>query len=271
MSGYRDNVEALRAQAEALERELADLKSAKERDEAKIAELEQKLADKSREITAAKEPPPAPTPLVEKAPKLNEKPKYKRSWKNLLLDKGYQTKFALVMVISCAIFMTGLGFFVFRQVDTATATAITNVKGASLDKPEEVRAIHNLVLRKHLIDGGLVLVSIALSLGLGAFGIKMTHKVAGPLFKIGSYCDKVSAGKFDKLWNLRKGDQLVELYESFKLAHETLRKAQEKDVAALKELLAAAERDGLAAKSPDLASALGELRMLLERKEASLV
>jgi hypothetical protein len=270
MAGYRDNVEALRAQAEALERELADLKNAKERDEAKIAELEKQLADKSREVEAAAAPPPAPTPTVEKAPKMSlsgaaapGKPAYKRSWKNLLIDKDYQTKFALVLVISCAVFMTGLGVFAVRQVNTATRTAISNV-----DSPA---AKAKLVRDQHLINGGLVVVGVLMSLGLGAFGIKMTHKVAGPLFKIGNYCDKVSGGKFDKLWNLRKGDQLVEFYENFRTTHEVLRKQQERDVAAIKEVLAVAKRDNLGAKSPEIAGALAELEAILQKKEASLV
>jgi hypothetical protein len=59
MAGYRDNLEATRAQAEALERELADLKSGKERDEARIAALERMLAaERARQYVSPPPPPP---------------------------------------------------------------------------------------------------------------------------------------------------------------------------------------------------------------------
>ena len=53
-------------------------------------------------------------------------------------------------------------------------------------------------------------------LGLAVYGIKMTHKVAGPLFKVSLYLAKMRDGRFDKVYNLRKGDQLVDFYEHFK-------------------------------------------------------
>ena len=71
----------------------------------------------------------------------------------------------------------------------------------------------------------------------------MTHKVAGPLFKIGLYLDKVKAGKYDTVYNLRKGDQLMEFFDHFREAHTALRKVQERDVAQLKELFGEALDD----------------------------
>ena len=36
-------------------------------------------------------------------------------------------------------------------------------------------------------------------LGLAVYGIKMTHKVAGPLFKVSLYLAKMRDGRFDKV------------------------------------------------------------------------
>jgi hypothetical protein len=57
----------------------------------------------------------------------------------------------------------------------------------------------------------LIVTGLALMMGLAVYGIKMTHKVAGPLFKVSLYLAKMRDGRYDKVWNLRKGDQLVDL------------------------------------------------------------
>jgi hypothetical protein len=128
--------------------------------------------------------------------------------------------------------------------------------GARLDVLEHGR----LRILWVMIATGLLLV-----LGLAAYGIKMTHKVAGPLFKVGLYLGKMRQGRFDKVYNLRKGDQLVEFYDHFKLAHAGVVKMQEDDIERLKTVIAAADAAG-AGEDP----AVGQLRELLARKEKSI-
>jgi hypothetical protein len=128
--------------------------------------------------------------------------------------------------------------------------------GARLDVLEHGR----LRILWVMIATGLLLV-----LGLAAYGIKMTHKVAGPLFKVGLYLGKMRQGRFDKVYNLRKGDQLVEFYDHFKLAHAGVVKMQEDDIERLKTVIAAADAAG-AGEDP----AVGQLRELLARKEKSV-
>ena len=67
-------------------------------------------------------------------------------------------------------------------------------------------------------------------LGLAIYGIKMTHKVAGPLFKVSLYLAKMRDGRFDKVYNLRKGDQLVDFYEHFKTAHAGVVQLEQDDI-----------------------------------------
>lgn len=111
-----------------------------------------------------------------------------------------------------------------------------------------------------LIGTGLLLV-----LGLAAYGIKMTHKVAGPLFKVGLYLNKMRDGRFDKVYNLRKGDQLLDFYEHFRHAHAGVVKVQQSDIERLRSVIAAAEAAG-AGEEP----AVRELRELCARKEKSI-
>lgn len=106
---------------------------------------------------------------------------------------------------------------------------------------------------------------LLLMLGLGLYGIKMTHKVAGPLFKVSLYFAKMRDGRLDKVYSLRKGDQLVDFYEHFKHAHRGVVQMEKDDIERIKATIASAEAAGVG----DHAS-IGELRALLQRKEKSL-
>src|SRR5829696_4238890 len=92
---------------------------------------------------------------------------YRRSWKNLLLDTEYQLVFTTLMVVICALFMAGLGYVVHKEARTATKTAVQDVQGQGLIEPDVAKqAIASLESRGRLLDGVLVGVGLALSLGL---------------------------------------------------------------------------------------------------------
>ena len=295
---------------------------------------------------------------------------YKRSWKNLLLNKRYQLRFTLTMVGFSAALMVLLGVWVMNVANRSTTVAINNVLGEEIckdpvadmpppddsaggeipaddtppavdtppandppkgdghkpvvtieetsmellpeaSKPEggatpapeptpapeakkeppvaaptsvpaatvasmeeckarQAAKIDDLRARNWLIFIVLVASGTVLVLGLLVYGIKMTHKVAGPLHKVSLYMAKLQEGRYDTVYNLRKGDQLVSFYEHFKQAHAGLKRWQVDDIARLKTLIAAADQAKLAGRSPEAAEALEELRALLEKKEKSL-
>ena len=124
---------------------------------------------------------------------------------------------------------------------------------------EELEVGRSLILWVLVASGMLLLV------GLAAYGIKMTHKVAGPLFKITLYLNKMRDGRLDKVYNLRKGDQLVDFYDHFKTAHAGIVSMETADIAQLKSVIAAAEAAGAGEHA-----AIVELRAVLARKEKAL-
>jgi hypothetical protein len=111
----------------------------------------------------------------------------------------------------------------------------------------------------------MIATGIALVLGLAIYGIKMTHRVAGPLFKVSLYLSKMRAGRFDRVYNLRKGDQLVEFYDHFKHAHGGIVEMQKDDIARAAAVVQAADAAGAGAHP-----AVAELRELIARKEKSI-
>ncbi len=206
---------------------------------------------------------------------------YHRSWKNYLLDDRYQLNFTLFMVIITALLVTVLALFIKHEVRKATTISISDVQGkvdeGLVTEEDARRSIDFLETRRRIVSYMLVGMDLLLIMGLTIYGIRMTHKVAGPLHKVALYFDKVRGGKFTPVYNLRKGDQLVGFYEQFKEAHEALRKHQEADVVRLRALIEAAERVGTPGHdggappvTPEFSQSLAELKALLKNKEASL-
>lgn len=274
---------------------------------------------------------------------------YKRSWKNLLINKRYQLQFTLFMVGLSTVLIVSLGIWVMRVANETTEVSATSVRGTPCPRipiieqvkeepppvpmklpdpnapapapaddkeqeppeagedgerprvkvqidessmtmmtpapvvvpvPEDLGqkvVAHwtcelKLAARLDGLERGrmrilwvLIGTGLLLILGLAAYGIKMTHKVAGPLFKVGLYLGKMKNGRYDKVYNLRKGDQLVDFYEHFKHGHAGVVQMQKDDMARIKAVIAAAEGAGLG----DHATVV-ELRELVTRKEKSL-
>src|SRR4051812_31716858 len=65
-------------------------------------------------------------------------PQYKRSWKNLLLNKRYQLRFTLFMVGLSAVLMSVLGLWVMKEANEATTVAMARVRGEACPKVPEV-------------------------------------------------------------------------------------------------------------------------------------
>lgn len=292
---------------------------------------------------------------------------YKRSWKNLLINKRYQLRFTLFMVGLSTVLMAGLGVWVMRVADETTAVSMASVRGtpcpkipaltevavepppaapavpmrldepgdeptpapepapppdptedgaadgagdASTDDPTDADGEEPRRVRVQIDESSMTMMPMApkvpadfvtkvvghwtcemklagkierlergrmtilyvlfgtgflLVFGLAIYGIKMTHRVAGPLFKVSLYLAKMRDGRFDKVWNLRKGDQLVDFYEHFKTAHAGVVDMEKADIAKIKSVIAAAEAAG-AGEHPSVL----ELRDILARKEKSI-
>jgi hypothetical protein len=185
----------------------------------------------------------------------------RRKLRNFLLNREYQLRFTLVIVGISTALTTGLGWLVYHFLRVASRVVYIR----SLD-PTDTEAIelqkqlaHNdTILLIALVGFGLVLVLV-----LAGYGIVVTHKVAGPLFKLTLYMNKIRDGRLSKIYDLRKGDQLVEFFDTFKHMHEALVKRTAEE----------AERLGRAADEAEQAGAKGvaeTLRALKKQKEDSL-
>lgn len=87
----------------------------------------------------------------------------------------------------------------------------------------------------------LVAVLGALVVALGVAGILVTHKVAGPIYKMKRQLAAVGAGRLQVPSPLRKGDELVEFFDTFRTMVISLRERQEVEIGKLEQAIAALE------------------------------
>ena len=183
---------------------------------------------------------------------------YKRSVRNYLLNSSYQLRFTGVIVVISAILTGGLGYLVLHNAHEASRV----VQVRAMDPTDELaqQLVQQFAHGDRILMVTLIAFGFILSVVLAAYGIVLTHKVAGPLFKITNHLDKIRDGKLGVVYNLRKGDQLVDFFEHFKGAHDALRHRTEEDIALLDKAIAAAGSGPLT----------DELKAAKARKEESL-
>ena len=82
---------------------------------------------------------------------------------------------------------------------------------------------------------------VLLIVGIFVVGIMVTHKVAGPIFKMKRMIKDVGEGRLRIPGKLRKGDELVHFFDAFDLMVRNLRSRQESEIAMLETAIAQLE------------------------------
>lgn len=120
----------------------------------------------------------------------------------------------------------------------------------------EKRSFRELILIIAIIAFGIVFLVV-----IFIFNIVITHRTAGPMFKMGRYMDELRDGHYTEVWNLRKGDQLVEFYGRFQAMHKAVKLRVEEDIELITAALASCDKGGVDGESIEaLKSRLAEMR-----------
>jgi methyl-accepting chemotaxis protein len=107
----------------------------------------------------------------------------------------------------------------------------------------------------------LVIVLTLLVFGMGAAGIVVTHKVAGPIFKMKRQLGDVAKGSLRVPTGLRKGDELVDFHEAFRDMVMQLRTERQRQLETLDAVLTGLDPN----TDPERLASLRELRASLEK------
>jgi len=195
------------------------------------------------------------------------RPVYKRKVKNYLIDVGLQLRYTAAIVVVAVVLTAFLGWRIYQATqDTSKVILWTGLVDPSV--AQELQSQFAESDRKVMMF--LILLGVVLVLSISGLGILLTHKVAGPLFKISSFFGRIRDNRLGPApAKLRKGDELQNFYSSFREMHQAIRGRTEEDVRVLENALATLEAGG-ETRSPPTQRAIEDLRQLCKRKEDSL-
>ncbi len=159
--------------------------------------------------------------------------------RNLLLDKPFQLKYTLAVVLVSSVISAGLGTLLYQAHRESSQVASLDVDDPLLDSAmqDELRAEDRKVLFSLVIFlGGLVL-------SLTALGIVATHKIAGPAYAMRKKMSDIADGKLPIMHPLRRGDELQAVAEELRRMANFLRQQEEEDVEALSQIVESIRAD----------------------------
>ena len=167
-----------------------------------------------------------PTAATPGLPPAAPRPKYKRRLSNYLLDKKLQLRYVLVVTILSGVIAGALGYLIYQQNRAASESIEEDLK-VLMQKSSHDGFQEEIASDLQSGDRALVYKMIVIGLGLvtilSLYLVIMTHRVAGPLFKISMYFDRMAEGKLGKVTPLREGDMLQDSFVTFKTTHEAVR------------------------------------------------
>jgi sensor histidine kinase YesM len=188
-------------------------------------------------------------------------PQYKRSVKNYLIDSRFQLKYTGMILGLAIVISLFLGVFLWQtsgevvqesQKVVEQSKKVSDVVKMSIkddpvygDNPDLAQAFNSaaaeqdnkimeqqaaLVRQQHTMLYTLVSALAVMVFFIGVLGIFITHKVAGPIYKMKLLLRQVADGRLKVQARLRKGDELQDFFDVFAHMVDSLRERQMKEV-----------------------------------------
>lgn len=170
-----------------------------------------------------------------------------------LIDRSFQLKYAGILSL---IGMLVVGFSAFIQEIFRTQSL------SDLALPSALRL--ELAARHTQTLWVSVGVSAATAIGLGLFGIIITHRIAGPVYAMSQFAAALARGRYPLIRPLRKADELRDFYELFQKSVESLRAREVEELFRLEDAI-----QELSGSNPQVPAVVSSLRQLKEAKLAA--
>ena len=138
--------------------------------------------------------------------------------KNKLIKPRLQLKIAFAFVLLAGIAGMVQAMFLVR--------ALSTLAGQAGDEQGLLMAQVSGVVQEHFVLGFLVLAPLFL-----IFGILVTFRIAGPVYRMELYLKELAAGGYSGPCSIRKGDELQELCEVLNQAVGRLRVSESEETA----------------------------------------
>lgn len=200
---------------------------------------------------------------------------YRRRFSNYLLNKSLQLRYIVFVTVLSAALSGALGYLIWEQETLASSQILDSVSTLCDDPSSEECADLKAVLGADLTqrDTNLVLrmagIGVAFVIVLVFYLLIMTHKVAGPLYKVSLYFDRMAEGKLGEVYPLRRGDMLTDFYDKFRAMHEEVRSRHLRDNELLGRFVKACEDAGVEREGA-MGARLDELEAHHKEREQAL-
>jgi hypothetical protein len=197
---------------------------------------------------------------------------HKRKLSNYMLDKNLQLRYVLLVSLLSAAIAGALGYMIYDQRRSASESierdlqVLTQADASHQEFREQVAS--GLESDDQLLVIKMIAVGLSLVVILSAYLVIMTHKVAGPLFKVSMYFEQMAEGRLGAVTALRRGDMLQDFFSAFKQTHESLRTRAQADAAAMERALVSLREGG--SRSGQLDDALAALEQHLAARKKQL-
>ena len=144
-----------------------------------------------------------------------------------IVDARFQWKYTL-LIMALGVGLTAImgGFLYKAHVDN---TRLLDLAGNQLLQAEVMRGDQIFLLY-------LIVLVILMGVGLGFWGLIVTHRVSGPLYVVARYLTAIATGHYPDVRPLRKRDELHEFFAAFEEAVNAMRN---RDIMMLREIDAA--------------------------------
>jgi len=208
------------------------------------------------------------------------RPRYKRKLSNYLLDRKLQLRYVMLVTIMSGVIAGALGYMIYQQKRAASESieqdlkALTQADSSQSDFQERVAS--GLQSEDRALVYKMVGVGVGLVVILSLYLLIMTHKVAGPLYKVSMYFDRMAVGRLGVVTPLREGDMLQDFYLQFQEMHDAVRARAQRDVGVLEGSLTALrtaqnQGDYRGEARSQLTEALDQLAAHVEARKKNLV
>jgi hypothetical protein len=165
--------------------------------------------------------------------------RHQRKLSNYLLDKNLQLRYILLVTLLSAAISAALGYMIYDQSRLASESIVRDLQVLTVGDTSRQEFTSILAGKDQALIYEMVALGLGLVVILSAYLVIMTHKVAGPLFKVSSYFEQMAEGRLGVVTPLRRGDMLQDFFGEFKVMHESLRARAQGDVADMERALTA--------------------------------
>ncbi|MDD5307947.1 MAG: hypothetical protein PHU25_11555 [Deltaproteobacteria bacterium] len=180
-----------------------------------------------------------------------------RKMRNYLLDKRFQLMWVLRVALATAVIVTVMGYFLYKTVAEANEQLLAQVMGDPILTDGARNAFQQRAQSDNIWTVSMLVCGLAgLILLLSLITIIVTHKIAGPVYKMKKLFQTVDGAHLQMWARLRKGDELQDVFKEFDDMIRRLREHRRADVQELKTI------QELVAEAPQAGEAVARLEKL---------